>query len=106
MTHTITYMARGHDDHVFRCRCGATCESKRTKQMVEDEVAKHLDLVARVRKPRTTTLDAEYRHAKQMSEDINVDRADRDLWAQLASSLGERLGLEAPPSKQEELFTL
>ena len=106
MAHTITYTARSHDEYLFHCRCGATGEARKTKQMTEDDARKHLDLIARIRKPTTCSLDTEYRHAKAMSEDPNASEADRLLWVQMAGELAKRLGLDAPPSVQEELFTV
>lgn len=106
MAHQVTYYNDGHDRHTFRCRCGATCEWLKTKAMVEDEVAKHAREVARIRKPTTCSLDTEYRHAKAMSENHHVSKADRVLWKQQADELGKRLGFDAPPSIQDQLFTL
>lgn len=53
---------------------------------------------------RAVKLEDEYEHAVAMGKNTALKKSDRVLWKQLAAEMAARLGLNAPPSKQEELF--
>ena len=43
---------------------------------------------------------------REKAEDTTLPMKERRLWKQLADELATRLGYNAPPSMQEELFSL
>lgn len=110
MGHTISRVRRSEFDHTFRCQCGHTPPSGfRTEQMAEDAAAQHLDQVQRLRLKVTAhreSLEAAYDHYQKMAADPHVDDTARVEWEQLAAQVGTRLGHNAPPSEQGELFPL
>lgn len=53
---------------------------------------------------RTPTLESQYAYYLEQAKDTSHTAKDRRLWSQLAEELANRLGLNAPPSKQEELW--
>jgi hypothetical protein len=107
MGHRITY----HDEDIWRqyarCRCGFITKEHRTRDNVEDEVAKHQADVERIRLHLHTgvpTLKSQARYYRDMAENPQVEESDRLLWARLADELEARLGPTS--AKDETLFDM
>lgn len=112
MAHEIEYWERTPFDHGATCRCGWSPDPRkayRTKQMVEDEVRKHEQMVERVNLhlgSRNPSLKSQHAYYEQMANDSNVSAADRELWRILADGLASRLGKPVSDEDQPQLFLL
>lgn len=109
MSHRITYEAPSPFEQYARCRCGYTTEKMRTRDMVEDEVAKHQDQVERIRLQLGTknpTLKSQARYFREMADDPNVSPHDRRWWDRLATELEQRIGATPANGGEEALFDM
>lgn len=107
--HTIRYLEVGPFEHTARCRCGwVPKDPRRTVAVVQDDVAKHLHNVERVRfhftwgRPPTLTAQRDY----YLERANNPDEAehDRHLWKMLADELSYRVNDGPPTEEQSSLF--
>lgn len=108
--HKVTFIKRSEMDHTARCQtCGWTPDVKRryvTRQMVEDEVAKHHAENNRVKmllRSKVTSLEKERDHAEAKMNDPNVPDNERSTWRILYEDLSARCGHTPTPEEQPEL---
>lgn len=60
--------------------------------------------VRRVRARKTTTLEFDHAYYTERAADTSLSARERRLWGQLRDEVAKRLGLDAPESRQEELW--
>jgi len=108
--HDIAYTKRSPVDFWARCACGATPDPKRTymtRQMVEDEMAKHLRQVRRaaiaLNRPKHVSLVGEAKWYRERADDTSLSDKERAMWRTLAEPLERRLGLTGVTDGQPEL---
>jgi hypothetical protein len=110
MAHTIEIIPRGGFDYTFRCQCGATTKNGvgfKHRDMAVDAGDKHLRDVERLRltmRGNHQSLEVTAQIYRENADNPEVSESDRELWKQMAHEVEVRLGMHAPPSKQEELF--
>jgi hypothetical protein len=110
MAHAIEIIPRGGFDYTFRCSCGATTKNAvgfRHRDMAVDAGDKHLRDVERLKatmRGNHQTLEQAAKFYREQADNPEIDKGLRETWKQLAWEAEVRLGMHAPPSKQEELF--
>lgn len=112
MAHKVTIDQTDHWTWWARCNCGWTPDPRRTyrtRQMIEDEVAKHDRIVERAKhhlRKSMPSLKVERDYYEEMANNPEVPEADRRLWRQLADGLNSRLGKPGPEQEHPMLFPL